>query len=191
MHLNSQANQNNPIHSAISIDVSNNQQIVSTVFSPSNTMNNLYKANLISVDHLRKDTMHRLFNLAHDLRVLVIADKDLTTMLRGKVVAQMFFEPSTRTQCSFSAATQRLGGTILYMDQQHSSVKKGETLEDSVRMMSAYSDIVVLRHPEPGAAQIAANVSNVPLINAGDGTGWSIVFHFQSDQQTSVKSHFC
>ncbi len=83
------------------------------------------------------------------------------------MIAEMFWEPSTRTQCSFTAAAQRLGASVIYMDQQHSSVKKGETLEDSVRMMSGYSDLVVIRHPEPGAAEKAAKVSNVPLVNAG------------------------
>lgn len=123
------------------------------------------------MDNLRKDVLHKLFNLAHDLKVSTLCDKDLTSMLRGKVIAEMFFEPSTRTQCSFTAAAQRLGGTVIYMDQQHSSVKKGETLQDSVRMMSGYSDLVVIRHPEPGAAELASKVSNVPLVNAGDGTG--------------------
>ena len=60
---------------------------------------------------------------------------------------------------------------MCYMDQQHSSIKKGETLQDSVRMMSAYSDLIVIRHPEPGAAELASKYSNVPVVNAGDGTG--------------------
>lgn len=92
-------------------------------------------------------------------------------MLRGKMISLMFFEASTRTQCSFAAAAQRLGGTIVHMDSQHSSIKKGETLEDSVRMMSGYADLVCIRHPEPGAADRAAKVCSSPLINAGDGTG--------------------
>ena len=115
--------------------------------------------------------MHKLFNLAHDLRVLVSTDKDLSSNLKGRIMAEMFFEPSTRTQCSFAAAMQRLGGNVIYMDQQHSSIKKGESLEDSVRMMSSYSDCIVIRHPEPGAADIAAKYSRVPVINAGDGCG--------------------
>jgi carbamoyl-phosphate synthase/aspartate carbamoyltransferase/dihydroorotase len=130
-----------------------------------------YRSNFITVDHLRKDALHKLFNLAHDLKILTLSDKDLTHLLRGKVIAEMFFEPSTRTQCSFTAAVQRLGGTCIYMDQQHSSIKKGETLEDSVRMMSAYSNLIVIRHPEPGAAEQATRVSSVPVVNAGDGTG--------------------
>jgi carbamoyl-phosphate synthase/aspartate carbamoyltransferase/dihydroorotase len=115
--------------------------------------------------------MHKLFNLAHDLKILSYSEKDLTHLLRGKVMAEMFFEASTRTQCSFSAAAQRLGATCVFMNEQHSSMRKGETLEDSVRMMSAYAHLIVLRHPEGGAAEQAARVASVPLVNAGDGCG--------------------
>jgi hypothetical protein len=69
----------------------------------------LYRSSLITVDNLRKSTLHAVFNLAHDLRILVLSEKDLTHLLKGKVIAEMFFEPSTRTQCSFTAAVQRLG----------------------------------------------------------------------------------
>lgn len=137
----------------------------------SDPSSNLYRSSLITVENFRKDVLHKLFNLAHDLKIFVSTDKDLTHLLKGKVIAEMFFEPSTRTQCSFTAAVQRLGGSVVYMDQQHSSIKKGETLEDSVRMMSAYSDLIVIRHPEPGAAELASKVASVPLVNAGDGTG--------------------
>ena len=77
--------------------------------------NAFYRQSLITVDHLQKESMHKLFNLAHDLKILTLSEKDLTHFLRGKVVAEMFFEPSTRTQCSFSAAAQRLGGTVIFM----------------------------------------------------------------------------
>ena len=147
------------------------QNTTSTLASTNLSLTSLYRCNLITVDRLQKDMLHKLFNLAHDLKTLVLNEKDLTWMLRGKVMAEMFYEPSTRTQCSFTAAAQRLGGSVIYMDQQHSSVKKGETLEDSVRMMSGYADLVVIRHPEPGAAELASRVSSVPLVNAGDGTG--------------------
>lgn len=120
---------------------------------------------------MKKEQLHKVFNLAHDLRLMIQTDKDLTNTLKGKVMAEMFFEPSTRTQCSFASAIQRLGGTVIYMDQQHSSIKKGESLQDSVRMMSSYADCIVIRHPEPGAANVAASHSNVPVINAGDGCG--------------------
>ncbi len=154
----------------------NEKYFNSTVSTNSQTSLNppelsFYKSSIITVDTFRKDVLHKLFNLAHDLRLLTLNDKDLTSLLKGKVIAEMFFEPSTRTQCSFTAAAQRLGGNVIFMDQQHSSIKKGETLEDSVRMMSAYSDAIVIRHPEPGAAEQAMRISNVPIINAGDGTG--------------------
>lgn len=139
--------------------------------NPNQQQNSFYKSNLITVDNLTKDVLHRLFNLAHDLKVLTLSDKDLTNMLRGKLVSLMFFEASTRTQCSFVAACQRLGANVVYMDAKHSSIKKGETLEDSVRMMSGYSDLVCLRHPEPGSVDRAAKVCHSPLVNAGDGTG--------------------
>ncbi|MPC36258.1 CAD protein [Portunus trituberculatus] len=91
--------------------------------------------------------------------------------LQGKLMALMFYEVSTRTNCSFQAAVQRLGGRTVTLDSNTSSVKKGESLEDSVIMMSGYSDVVVIRHPEPGAVARAAAVSRRPVINAGDGVG--------------------
>uniref|UniRef100_T1GJ79 Aspartate/ornithine carbamoyltransferase carbamoyl-P binding domain-containing protein n=1 Tax=Megaselia scalaris TaxID=36166 RepID=T1GJ79_MEGSC len=86
-------------------------------------------------------------------------------------MASVFYEVSTRTSCSFAAAMQRLGGKVIYMDETSSSVKKGETLEDSISVMAGYSDVVVLRHPEPGAVGRAAITCKKPLINAGDGIG--------------------
>lgn len=86
-------------------------------------------------------------------------------------MASIFYEVSTRTSCSFSAAMQRLGGTVIHMDETSSSVKKGETLEDSVAVMAGYSDVLVLRHPLPGAVGRASLVTRKPLINAGDGVG--------------------
>ncbi|VDM55363.1 unnamed protein product [Angiostrongylus costaricensis] len=86
-------------------------------------------------------------------------------------MASLFYEVSTRTSCSFSAAMQRLGGSVISMDSYSSSVQKGESLEDSVTVMANYADVVVLRHKETGAATRAAAVSSRPLINAGDGTG--------------------
>lgn len=86
-------------------------------------------------------------------------------------MASVFYEVSTRTNCSFSAAMQRLGGSVIHMDESNSSVKKGETLEDSIAVMAGYSDVVVLRHPQPGAVARAARNCRKPLINAGDGVG--------------------
>jgi carbamoyl-phosphate synthase/aspartate carbamoyltransferase/dihydroorotase len=104
-------------------------------------------------------------------------------------MASVFYQVSTRTSCSFAAAMQRLGGGVIYMDETSSSVKKGETLENSVAVMAGYADVVVLRHPTPGAAlvsvfltQIVFNLRHInfqrashhcrkPFINAGDGIG--------------------
>ena len=93
--------------------------------------------------------------------------------LAGSVMAALFYEPSTRTRLSFEAAMLRLGGQTMGTDnaREFSSAAKGETLEDSIRIVSGYSDVIVLRHNEEGAARRAAAVSDVPVINAGDGPG--------------------
>lgn len=92
--------------------------------------------------------------------------------LHGKILAALFYEPSTRTRLSFEAAMQRLGGQIVTADGfQFSSLYKGETLEDTIIMVSGYADIIAMRHPEQGTADRAAAVSPVPFINAGDGPG--------------------
>jgi aspartate carbamoyltransferase catalytic subunit len=93
--------------------------------------------------------------------------------LNGRVMAALFYEPSTRTRLSFEAAMLRLGGQTMGTDnaREFSSAAKGETLEDTIRIVSGYADVIVLRHNEEGAAKRAAAVSTVPVINAGDGPG--------------------
>ena len=91
-------------------------------------------------------------------------------LLEGKVVASLFFEPSTRTRLSFETAISRMGGRIVgFTDSSSSSVTKGETLKDTTKMVSNYCDLVVMRHPIEGSARYASEVSEVPVINAGDG----------------------
>lgn len=91
---------------------------------------------------------------------------------RGRVLATLFFEPSTRTRLSFESAMMRLGGNVITVAEPNStSGTKGETLTDTIRMVAAYSDAIVLRHPREGAARLAARASRVPVINAGDGAG--------------------
>ncbi len=91
-------------------------------------------------------------------------------LLKGKVVASVFFEPSTRTRLSFETAINRLGGRVIgFTDASSSSVTKGESLKDTIKMLSNYADLIVMRHPLEGAARYAAEVSDVPVINAGDG----------------------
>lgn len=91
--------------------------------------------------------------------------------LKYRVLASLFYEPSTRTSCSFSAAMQRMGGTVVSVNEQQSSAVKGEVLEDTIQTMSCYCDAIVLRHPMTGSSSLAANCSTKPIINAGDGTG--------------------
>jgi carbamoyl-phosphate synthase / aspartate carbamoyltransferase / dihydroorotase len=118
-----------------------------------------------------KEQLNDIYNLASIFKGRVHKDRQCDDVLRGKVMASCFYEVSTRTCCSFAAAMQRLGGRVIYMDETSSSVKKGETLEDSIAVMSGYADVVVLRHPEVGAMARAAEVSHKPIINAGDGIG--------------------
>jgi len=94
-------------------------------------------------------------------------DKEL---LRGKILSTLFYEPSTRTKLSFESAMMRLGGRIMgFADPKISSVAKGETLHDTIKMVESYSDIIAIRHPVEGAARLAAESARIPVINAGDG----------------------
>ncbi|KHJ86281.1 aspartate carbamoyltransferase, partial [Oesophagostomum dentatum] len=131
----------------------------------------LVGSHLLSVHDLTKTMINRIFDVADRFRCDVERRHSLTHILDGYVMCSMFYEVSTRTASSFSAAMQRLGGSVVHMDSHSSSVQKGETLEDSVTIMSNYADIVVLRHNETGAAARAAAVSSRPVVNAGDGSG--------------------
>jgi aspartate carbamoyltransferase catalytic subunit len=100
------------------------------------------------------------------------AREKFTKMLEGRILANLFFEPSTRTRMSFETAMARLGGRTLEMSHPSMmSIAKGETLADTIRMVESYSDAIVLRHPHEGAARLAAKFSRSPVINAGDGAG--------------------
>ncbi|MBI4406455.1 aspartate carbamoyltransferase, partial [Candidatus Micrarchaeota archaeon] len=117
---------------------------------------------------LDKRTLEELFNRGDELKKQRTADS-----LNGKILASVFYEPSTRTRFSFEAAMHRLGGEVISTEnaESFSSAVKGETLEDSIRVISSYADAIVLRHHEKGACKRAASVSSVPVINAGDGPG--------------------
>lgn len=99
--------------------------------------------------------------------------KNYSTSLQGKILTSIFYEPSTRTRLSFEAAMYRLGGNVLSIENAlaTSSAKKGEVLEDTIRTLALYTDVIVLRHEQEGAAELASQVSTVPIINAGDGNG--------------------
>lgn len=138
---------------------------------PTAPAHDLNGKSILKVDMFSKEQLNDIFNLAQIFKNRVIKDRPLEDVLKGKIMASVFYEVSTRTSCSFSAAMQRLGGRVIHMDETSSSVKKGETLEDSISVMAGYADVVVLRHPEPGAVALAANHCRKPLINAGDGVG--------------------
>ena len=108
--------------------------------------------------------------MAGDMRSIVESAGGCS-LLRHRVLASLFFEPSTRTSCSFAAAMSRLGGSVLAVAESTSSAAKGESLADTVRSLACYADAVVLRHPAVGAAAEAAAAIAVPLLNAGDGVG--------------------
>ncbi len=123
---------------------------------------------IISIKELEVEEINGLLEKAR-----LIQEKGfMRRTLEGKLVALLFFEPSTRTRMSFSAALSRLGGDAITVDSvEGSSISKGETLADTIRVVSSYVDAIVLRHPKEGAARLAANFSDVPVINAGDGAG--------------------
>lgn len=134
--------------------------------------NGLTHQDIISVSQFDTARLDYIFARAHEMREMVerVGAVDL---LKGRVLACLFYEPSTRTSASFIAAMERLGGAIIPITQgvQFSSVSKGETLADTIRTLEQYADVIVLRHPEIGSAQVAADYANVPIINAGDGAG--------------------
>nr|XP_032828845.1 CAD protein isoform X2 [Petromyzon marinus] len=126
---------------------------------------------ILSVRQFSKDQLSHMMNVAHHMRMMVQKDRSLDSVLKGKVMACMFYEASTRTSSSFTAAMQRLGGSVITFSEATSSAQKGESLADSVTTMSCYADVLVLRHPAPGAVEMAAKNSRHPVINAGDGVG--------------------
>lgn len=123
--------------------------------------------NLIDILDFSTEELDGLISVAND----IIADPDkYREVCRGKILGTLFFEPSTRTRLSFTSAMMSLGGQVLGFDNAgSSSVAKGETVADTIRMVSAYSDIIAMRHPKEGAPIAASRVATVPIINAGDG----------------------
>lgn len=120
---------------------------------------------LVSINDFSKEEMLRILDLAADFE----ANPD-QPLLRGKIIASLFFEPSTRTRLSFETAMNRLGARVIgFSDVNATSTTKGETLKDTIKMVSNYADLIVMRHPLEGAARYAAEQSPVPIVNAGDG----------------------
>ena len=125
---------------------------------------------LITMDDLSNKEIENLLDNAE--RLLPVAKGDVHLPLReGKVLANMFFENSTRTRMSFESAMKRLGGSVLNFSSAGSSVAKGETLYDTMQMIDGYADVAAIRHPRQGAAQYTADAIDIPVLNAGDGAG--------------------
>ncbi|AAT43550.1 aspartate carbamoyltransferase [Picrophilus oshimae] len=126
---------------------------------------------VISINDLSDEDLNLIFNTADSMAGNLKNGSQIKTM-SGRIMATLFFEPSTRTRLSFESAMQRLGGSVISMaDSKSSSTAKGETLADTTRMVSSYSDIIVVRHPLEGAARLVQKFSSRPVINAGDGSG--------------------
>lgn len=133
-------------------------------------MARLPKYDLVAIDDLAIDEIERIFAMADTFADALERGESLTAA-RGLVMATLFYEPSTRTRLSFESAMHRLGGSVISSADMHaSSAAKGETLADTVRVVSAYADLLVVRHPNDGAARVAADYAPVPVINAGDGS---------------------
>ncbi len=130
-----------------------------------------YGKDIVTVKQFNREDLEYIFAVAHEMRTMVerVGTFDL---LKGKILANLFYEPSTRTSSSFIAAMERLGGSVISINEvKFSSVTKGESLSDTVRTLECYADVIVLRHPETGSAAIAAKAARKPVINAGDGAG--------------------
>uniref|UniRef100_K3X9Z5 aspartate carbamoyltransferase n=1 Tax=Globisporangium ultimum (strain ATCC 200006 / CBS 805.95 / DAOM BR144) TaxID=431595 RepID=K3X9Z5_GLOUD len=126
--------------------------------------------NILSIEQFGVESAKRVLQVADEMRAIV-KSQGACDLLKGKLLANVFFEPSTRTSCSFQAAMLRLGGMVVPVNESSSSSKKGETLADTIRCMECYSDVIVLRHPVKGSAAVAASATKKPVLNAGDGVG--------------------
>jgi len=132
-------------------------------------MNEFYEKNIISVRDLDKQKLELIFDATD--KIIDMSQDKRREIARGKTLGYLFFEPSTRTRLSFESAIALLGGTSVGIaDATSSSIHKGETLGDTVKVISSYCDVLVLRHSLDGSSRFAAEISNKPVINAGSGT---------------------
>ncbi|MFC1924306.1 hypothetical protein ACFLXA_02950 [Chloroflexota bacterium] len=123
--------------------------------------------NLITIDDLSNNEIEAIFSLADEMSS---RSEDHLSLCRGRIMAALFFEPSTRTRMSFEAAMQRLGGSVISaVDLNSTSLSKGESIADMARVVGSYADIIVIRHPWEGAAKVVADYAGIPVVNAGDG----------------------
>lgn len=126
---------------------------------------------IVSIKELSKEEMDVIFEVAREMLPIARGERK-SDLLDGKILATLFFEPSTRTRLSFESAMHRLGGSVIgFSNPSATSISKGETLADTVRVMDSYSDVIVIRHPYEGSARLAAEFASNPVINAGDGAG--------------------
>lgn len=122
-------------------------------------------SHIISIKDFNKQQIMTILELAKQFQ-----QQPQTDLLQDKIIANCFFEPSTRTRLSFETAALKLGAKVIgFSDADSTSVKKGESLQDTIKIMATYADLIVIRHPHQGAARLAADVADVPVINAGDG----------------------
>jgi aspartate carbamoyltransferase catalytic subunit len=120
---------------------------------------------LVSINDLSKDEVFKVLDFAEEFE-----KNPNQRIMEGKVVATLFFEPSTRTRLSFESAVNKLGGRVIgFSEASTSSVSKGESLKDTILTVANYSDLIVMRHPLEGSARYASEISPVPIVNAGDG----------------------
>jgi len=132
---------------------------------------NFKEKDIISIKDFSKKEINYILDFAEKMVPYAKGEK-YKKVLNGKVLSTLFFEPSTRTRLSFESAMNRLAGKVIgFSDPTGTSQKKGESLADTIRMADSYSDAIVIRHPQEGAARLAAEFAEVPVLNAGDGAG--------------------
>ena len=132
---------------------------------------NFQGRDIISIKDFSKNEINFILKNAEKM-VAYAKGKNYIDILKGKILSSLFFEPSTRTRLSFESSMNRLGGRVIgFADPTATSQKKGESLADTIRMADSYSDVIVIRHPQEGAARLAAEFAEAPVLNAGDGAG--------------------
>jgi len=132
---------------------------------------NFQDRDIISIKDFSKKEINFILKNAEKM-VKYAKGSNYTDILKGKILSSLFFEPSTRTRLSFESSMNRLGGRVIgFSDPTATSLKKGESLADTIRMADSYSDVIVIRHPQEGAARLAAEFAESPVLNAGDGAG--------------------
>lgn len=132
---------------------------------------NFKEKDIISIKDFSKKEINYILNFSKKMIPYAKGEKNIN-ILNGNVLSSLFFEPSTRTRLSFESAMNRLGGRVIgFSDPSGTSQKKGESLADTIRMADSYSDAIVIRHPHEGAARLAAEFADSPVLNAGDGAG--------------------